>query len=425
MARVLRTNEETPVGLIVQKYGGTSVGSLEKIRLVAEKLARRYREGNSIAVVLSAMAGETDRLLGLAADLSPRPDRRELDVLVSTGEQVTISLLSMALKDLGIPARSFLAHQVCILTDNAHTRARITQIDAERLRKSLDAGEIAVVAGFQGTTEDRDITTLGRGGSDTSAVALAAALKAEVCEIYTDVDGVYTCDPNICDKARRLERISYDEMLELASLGAKVLQTRSVEFAKKCGVPILVKSAFSENGGTLTTTEDEGMEKEVVSGITYDRNEARITVLGVQDRPGVAATLFNALAAENINVDMIIQNTSSDGQRADLSFTVTKADYGRALDIVRGQAADFGARDSVGDTTIAKLSIVGTGMRSHAGVAARMFEALSTVGINIMMISTSEIKISCVIDEKFLELGVRVLHEAFGLDKVRDNDRQG
>ncbi|HPX49892.1 MAG TPA: aspartate kinase [Deltaproteobacteria bacterium] len=406
------------MGMIVQKYGGTSVGSLEKIRLVAEKIGKRYHEGNSIAVVVSAMAGETDKLIRLAKELSPKPDHRELDVLVSTGEQVTISLLAMALKDLGLPARSFLAHQICILTDNAHTKARITRIETDTVKKALDSGEIAVVAGFQGITEGKDITTLGRGGSDTSAVALAAVLKADVCEIYTDVDGVYTCDPNICGKARRLDKISYDEMLELASLGAKVLQTRSVEFAKKYNVPILVKSTFSDDGGTLTTTEDEDMEKEVVSGITYDRNEARITILGVQDRPGVAATIFNALADENINVDMIIQNTSTDGKYADLSFTVTKTDYDKAMEITTKKAPDFGARDVVGDTTIAKLSIVGVGMRSHAGVAARMFEALSSVGINIMMISTSEIKTSCVIDEKFLELGVRVLHDIFELDKV-------
>ncbi len=406
------------MAIIVQKYGGTSVGSLEKIRWVAEKIARRHREGNRVAVVVSAMAGETDKLIRLARDLSERPDSREMDVLVSTGEQVTISLLAMALKDMGVPARSFLAHQVGIFTDNAYSKARITKIESDRISKALESGEIAVVAGFQGVTEEREVTTLGRGGSDTSAVALAAVLKADVCEIYTDVDGVYTCDPNICDKARRLDRITYDEMLELASLGAKVLQTRSVEFAKKYQVPILVKSTFSDDGGTLTTTEDEDMEKEVVSGITYDRNEARITVLGVQDRPGVAANIFNALADENINVDMIIQNTSTDGRSADLSFTVTKADYERTMDIVRKKAPEFGARDAVGDTTIAKLSIVGVGMRSHAGVAARMFEALSKVGINITMISTSEIKVSCVIDEKFLELGVRVLHEAFALENA-------
>ncbi|HQI02479.1 MAG TPA: aspartate kinase [Deltaproteobacteria bacterium] len=405
------------MGLIVQKYGGTSVGSLERIQRVAGKIAQRYREGNRIAVVVSAMSGETDRLINLAKNLSPKPDSREMDVLVSTGEQVSVSLLAMALKDLGVPARSLLGHQICIYTDKSHTKARIHQIETGKIQQVLESGEVAVVAGFQGITEEKDITTLGRGGSDTSAVALAAVLKADVCEIYTDVDGVYTCDPNICSKARRLDRISYDEMLEMASLGAKVLQTRSVEFGKKYNVPILVKSTFTDEGGTLTTAEDEDMEKEVVSGITYDRNEARITLLGVQDRPGIAATVFSALADENINVDMIIQNSSADGKFADLSFTVTKTDSERALEIVRGKASILGARDVVGDTAIAKLSIVGVGMRSHAGVAARMFESLSQVGINIIMISTSEIKVSCVIDEKFLELGVRVLHDAFKLDE--------
>lgn len=409
------------MGIIVQKYGGTSVGSLEKIQRVARKVAQKHEQGNQIAVVLSAMAGETDRLINLAKQLSPEPDSREIDVLVSTGEQVSVSLLAMALKDLGIPARSLLAHQIGILTDNAHTKARILNIDAETIKKVLDAGEVAVVAGFQGITEDKNITTLGRGGSDTSAVALAAVLDADICEIYTDVDGVYTCDPNICDKARRLDKISYDEMLEMASLGAKVLQTRSVEFAKKHNVPILVKSTFSDDGGTLTTREDDDMEKEVVSGITYDRNEAKITILGVQDRPGVAATIFTALTDDNINVDMIIQNMSTDGKFADLSFTVTRTEYDKALGIVKKKAPELGARDVVGDTSIAKLSIVGVGMRSHAGVASKMFKALSNVGINIMMISTSEIKVSCVIDEKFIELGVRELHEVFELDKPGNN----
>lgn len=409
------------MGIIVQKYGGTSVGSLEKIQRVAHKVAQRYKQGNQIAVVLSAMAGETDRLINLAKELSSKPDSREIDVLVSTGEQVSVSLLAMVLKDLGVPARSLLAHQIGILTDNAHTKARIIDIEAETIKKVLDSGEVAVVAGFQGITEDKNITTLGRGGSDTSAVALAAVLDADICEIYTDVDGVYTCDPNICDKARRLDKISYDEMLEMASLGAKVLQTRSVEFAKKYNVPILVKSTFTDDGGTLATREDDDMEKEVVSGITYDRNEAKITILGVQDRPGVAATIFTALADDNINVDMIIQNMSTDGKFADLSFTVTRTDYDKAFNIVKKKAPELGARDIVGDTSIAKLSIVGVGMRSHAGVASKMFQALSNVGINIMMISTSEIKVSCVIDEKFIELGVRELHEVFELDKLGSN----
>lgn len=407
------------MGVIVQKYGGTSVGSLEKIKFVAGKIAKRYRDGNNVVVVVSAMSGETDKLIRLAKELSASPDPREMDVLVSTGEQVSVALLAMALRDLGVPARSLLAFQIGLKTDDTFMKARIQDIDVELLKKVFLAKEVAVVAGFQGITVNGDITTLGRGGSDTSAVALAAVLGAELCEIYTDVDGVYTCDPNICERARRLERISYDEMLEMASLGAKVLQTRSVEFAKKFNVPILVKSTFSDEGGTLTTQEDSEMEKEVVSGITYDKNEAKITILGVQDKPGVAAKIFSPLSDNNINVDMIIQNVSPDGKRADLSFTVTKTDFDKAMKIVKEMAGDLAARDVVGDTSIAKLSIVGAGMRSHAGVASKMFAALSKVGINIMMISTSEIKISCVIDEKFIELGVRVLHEVFELDKVR------
>ena len=407
------------MGIIVQKYGGTSVGSLEKIKFVAGKVAKRYREGNDVVVVVSAMSGETDKLIRLAKELSPSPDPREMDVIVSTGEQVTIALLAMALKDIGIPARSLLGFQIGIKTDDAFMKARILDIDTSALKKAFEAKEVAVVAGFQGITGNQDITTLGRGGSDTSAVALAAVLGAELCEIYTDVDGVYTCDPNICDKARRLNKISYDEMLEMASLGAKVLQTRSVEFAKKHNIPILVKSTFSDDGGTLTTLEDNEMEKEVVSGITYDKNEAKITILGVQDKPGVAAKIFSPLSEKDINVDMIIQNVSADGKLADMSFTVTKTDFDKALEIVRQLAGEMGARDVAGDPSIAKLSIVGVGMRSHAGVASKMFQALSDVGINIQMISTSEIKVSCVIDEKFIELGVRVLHEAFELDKPR------
>jgi aspartate kinase len=407
------------MGIIVQKYGGTSVGSLEKIKFVAGKIAKRYREGNDVVVVVSAMSGETDKLIRLAKELSPSPDPREMDVIISTGEQVTIGLLAMALKDLGIPARSLLGFQIGIKTDDAFMNARILDIDAHALKKAFEAKEVAVVAGFQGITANQDITTLGRGGSDTSAVALAAVLGAELCEIYTDVDGVYTCDPNICDKARRLDKISYDEMLEMASLGAKVLQTRSVEFAKKYNIPILVKSTFSDDGGTLTTLEDNEMEKEVVSGITYDKNEAKITILGVQDKPGVAAKIFSPLSEKGINVDMIIQNVSADGRLADMSFTVTKTDFDKALGIVRLLAGEIGARDVAGDPSIAKLSIVGVGMRSHAGVASKMFQALCDVGINIQMISTSEIKVSCVIDEKFIELGVRVLHEAFELDKPR------
>ncbi len=384
---------------------------------MAGKVAKRYHEGNDVVVVVSAMSGETDKLIKLAKELSPSPDPREMDVIVSTGEQVTIALLAMALKDLGIPARSLLGFQIGIRTDDAFMKARILDIDVTALKKAFESKEVAVVAGFQGITENQDITTLGRGGSDTSAVALAAVLGAELCEIYTDVDGVYTCDPNICDKARRLDKISYDEMLEMASLGAKVLQTRSVEFAKKYNIPILVKSTFSDEGGTLTTLEDNEMEKELVSGITYDKNEAKITILGVQDKPGIAAKIFSPLSEKDINVDMIIQNVSADGKLADMSFTVTKTDFDKALGIVRLLAGEIGARDVAGDPSIAKLSIVGVGMRSHAGVASKMFKALSDVGINIQMISTSEIKVSCVIDEKFIELGVRVLHEAFELDK--------
>jgi len=407
------------MGIIVQKYGGTSVGSLEKIKVVANKVATRYHEGHDVAVVLSAMSGETDKLIRLAKEISPSPDPREMDVIVATGEQVSIALLAMALKDIGVPARSLLGFQIGIKTDDTFMKARIMDIDTKALRKAFAAREVAVVAGFQGVTGSMDITTLGRGGSDTSAVALAAVLGAELCEIYTDVDGVYTCDPNICDKARRLDRISYDEMLEMASLGAKVLQTRSVEFAKKYNVPILVKSTFTDQGGTLTTQEDSEMEKEVLSGITYDKNEAKITILGVQDKPGVAARIFSPLSEKNINVDMIIQNVSTDGKLADLSFTVTKSDFEKAMSIVKQVAGEIGCRDVVGDLSIAKISIVGVGMRSHAGVASKMFSALSQVGINIQMISTSEIKVSCVIDEKFIELGVRVLHETFELDKQR------
>ncbi len=406
------------MGIVVQKYGGTSVGSIDKIRNVAERVARRHRAGDQIAVVLSAMAGETDRLLGLAGEITKRPSPRELDMLVSTGEQVSIALLALTLQEMGCPARSLIASQVGIRTDSAHTRARITGIDQQQLRRVLDNGEIAIVAGFQGLTENGDITTLGRGGSDTSAVALAAALQADVCEIYTDVDGVYTCDPNMCAHARRLEKISYEEMLELASLGAKVLQTRSVEFAKKYNVPILVKSSFVDTGGTYVTKEDDSMEQEIVSGITYDKNEARISLLGVPDTPGIAAEIFDALASENINVDMIIQNSSTDGVHGDLSFTVTKTDYMKALEMIQSRKDALGAREVVGDQGIVKLSIVGVGMRSHAGVASKMFRALASEGINIMMISTSEIKVSCVIDEKYVELGVRVLHEAFELDKM-------
>ncbi|MCD6571612.1 MAG: aspartate kinase [Deltaproteobacteria bacterium] len=408
------------MGIVVQKYGGTSLGSLEKIKYVANRVVDRYRLGDKVVVVVSAMAGQTDSLIDLAKDITKSPDPREMDVLVSTGEQVSVALLAMAIKELGVPARSFLAHQIGLKTDSSHTKARILDIDVRLINKALDAGEIAVVAGFQGVTEDKDITTLGRGGSDTSAVALTSVLGADICEIYTDVDGVYTADPSICSNARRLDKISYDEMLEMASLGAKVLQIRSVEFAKKYNVPVLVKSTFKEGTGTLVTKEDVTMESAVVSGVTYDKNEAKITLLGVPDRPGVAATIFTPLAEENINVDMIIQNISADGKYADLSFTVTMSDYERAMAIVKKKGELLGASDILGDIKIAKISIIGAGMRSHAGIAAKMFGALSKEGINIQMISTSEIKVSCVIDEKYIELGTRVLHDVFNLGKQGD-----
>ena len=405
------------MAIVVQKYGGTSVGSIDKIRYVAQKVARRYKDGDKLAVVVSAMADQTDRLIELAKEMTPRPDPRELDVLVSTGEQISVALLAMALKDIGVPARSLLAHQVMIKTDDTFHKARIVDIEVQSIQKVLDAGEVGVVAGFQGVTEENEITTLGRGGSDTSAVALAAVLNAELCEIYTDVDGVYTTDPRLYDKARRLDRISYDEMLEMASLGANVLQTRSVELAKKYDVPVLVRSTFEDSKGTMVTREDRDMESVVVSGIAYDKDQAKITLLGIPDRPGVAASIFNVLAQENINVDMIIQNVSADGKLADISFTVSLNDFDNAMRIVKAKGDELNARDVLGDTTIAKLSIVGVGMRSHAGVAAKMFNTLSREGINIMMISTSEIKISCIINEKYIELGVRVLHDAFELDK--------
>jgi len=405
------------MAIVVQKYGGTSVGSIDKIRYVAQKVARRYKDGDKLAVVVSAMADQTDRLIELAKEMTPRPDPRELDVLVSTGEQISVALLAMALKDIGVPARSLLAHQVIIKTDDTFHKARIVDIEVQSIQKVLDAGEVGVVAGFQGVTEENEITTLGRGGSDTSAVALAAVLNAELCEIYTDVDGVYTTDPRLYDKARRLDRISYDEMLEMASLGANVLQTRSVELAKKYDVPVLVRSTFEDSKGTMVTREDRDMESVVVSGIAYDKDQAKITLLGIPDRPGVAASIFNVLAQENINIDMIIQNVSADGKLADISFTVSLNDFDNAMRIVKAKGDELNARDVLGDTTIAKLSIVGVGMRSHAGVAAKMFNTLSREGINIMMISTSEIKISCIINEKYIELGVRVLHDAFELDK--------
>jgi aspartate kinase len=403
------------MALIVQKYGGTSVGSPERIRAVAERVIRSKKSGDDVVVVLSAMSGETDRLVGLAHQMSPAPDEREMDMLLSTGERVTIALLAMALRERGYPARSFTGRQVGIVTDAVHTKARIERVTGERMREALDEGVIPVVAGFQGINEKSDVTTLGRGGSDTTAVALAAALKADRCDIYTDVDGVYTTDPNIVPTARRLDKVSYEEMLEMASLGAKVLQTRSVEFAMKYQVPVRVLSSFTDSPtGTLVTKEDREMEQVVVSGVAYDRNQAKITLLGVPDRPGIAGRLFGGIAKENIVVDMIIQNISQDGL-TDISFTVPKNEAKQAVALVKKLAQEIGARDVELSEGIAKVSIVGVGMRSHSGVAATMFETLAREGINIMMISTSEIKISCVRDAKYVELAVRSLHEAFGL----------
>jgi aspartate kinase len=399
------------VALIVQKYGGTSVGSPERIRAVARRVAATRAAGNDVIVVVSAMAGETNRLLALAGEVSPHPDAREADVLVATGEQVSVALLAMALMDLSVPSRSLLGHQIRISTDNVFGRARIKSIETTNLLQVVTDGAVAVVAGFQGVDEESNITTLGRGGSDTSAVAVAAAVKADVCEIYTDVDGVYTTDPRICPKARKLERISYDEMLELASLGAKVLQIRSVEFAKRYDVPVHVRSSFNDEPGTWVVPEDASMEDVLVSGVACDLNEAKITVQRVPDRPGLAMKLFSPMARAHIVVDMIIQNASEEGF-TDVTFTVPRADHPKALSIVQGVAAEIGARGVASDTSIAKVSVVGLGMRSHAGVAARLFEVLASEGINIQMISTSEIKVSVVIGAKYAELAVRVLHQA-------------
>jgi aspartate kinase len=404
------------MALVVQKYGGTSVGNLEKIANVAKRVIRTKEEGNDVVVVLSAMSGETDRLIQLAQKAADEPDAREYDCLISTGEHVTVTLLAIMLKGMGYPARSFLGFQVPILTDQAFTKARITNIDTKAIRCELQRGSIVVVAGFQGVDQENNITTLGRGGSDTSAVALAAALQADVCDIYTDVDGVYTTDPNICSNARRLDRITYDEMLEMARAGAKVLQPRSVELAKKFNVPVYVKSSFTDGGGTLVTREEKDMEKEVVAGVTYDRDQAKITVVHVPDRPGVAACLFTALSENNILVDMIIQNASIQGY-TDLTFTVSRKDIREATRIISAVMQEVGAEKIEVDDNVAKVSIIGVGMISHSGVAALMFQALAREGINIMMISTSEIKVSCAIEAKYTELAVRVLHEAFGLGK--------
>lgn len=404
------------MALVVQKFGGTSVADIDKIKNVAAKVIREKKAGNEVVVVLSAMSGETDKLIALAHKVTELPDEREYDALISTGEQVTVALLAIALNALGYRAKSFLGSQIKFLTDKAHKRARILSVDTEVIRNELKQGTVVVVAGFQGVDKDNNITTLGRGGSDTSAVALAAVLNADQCDIYTDVDGVYTTDPNICNKARRLDKISYDEMLEMAMTGAKVLQPRSVEMAKKYDVPIYVKSTFSDEGGTLVTKEDKDMEREIVSGITYDRDQAKITVIHVPDKPGVAANLFTPLSQQNIIVDMIIQNASLEGS-TDVTFTVSKKDLTEAQKIILKTAETIGAKKVEVDDQVSKVSIIGVGMASHAGVAAKMFSALADEGINIMMISTSEIKISCIIQRKYTELAIMVLHDAFGLEK--------
>lgn len=406
---------EERVALIVQKYGGTSVGNIERIKNVANRVARTVQAGNQVVVVVSAMSGETDKLIGLANQLSATPAERELDMLLSSGERVTSALTAMAIDALGHKAKSFTGRQAGIVTDAVHTKAKIERINGERISKALDEGFVVVLAGFQGITPNEDVTTLGRGGSDLSAVAIASAINADLCEIYTDVDGVYTTDPNIVPEARKLDKISYEEMLELASLGAKVLQTRSVEFAMKYKVPVVVRSSFNDNPGTLVVEEDRDMENVFVSGIAYDKNQAKVTIVNVPDRPGIAAKLFEAIAASNIVVDMIVQNVSSDGKFADISFTVPKTDTRKALEVSEAIAKALGAERVDKREDISKISVIGVGMRTHSGVASKMFQTLAANNINIAMISTSEIKVSCVIDLKYTELAVRVLHEAFGL----------
>ena len=410
------------MALIVQKYGGTSVGSIEKIKAVAEKVIEYHRQGNQVVVVLSAMAGQTDNLIQLANEISDDPDPRELDVLMATGEQVSVALLAMAIKSMGYDARSFLGFQVAIHTSHLYGKARIYDIEASQIIEELKNNKIVVVAGFQGLDDQGDITTLGRGGSDTTAVALAATLKADVCEIFTDVDGVYTTDPNICPKARKLNIISYEEMLEMASQGAKVLEIRSVEFAKKYNVPIHVRSTFITERGTMVTAETKDMEKVLVSGVAYNKNEARITIKKVPDQPGIAFQIFEPVFRSGTIVDMIVQNTSEDGL-TDLTFTVPKSDFYKTMKVVSDVAKKIGAEKVLGDENISKVSIIGVGMRNHAGVAQKMFGALSEENININMISTSEIKISCVIEEKYTELAVRILHKAFGLDDEQKQEQ--
>jgi aspartate kinase len=406
---------KTLMALLVQKYGGTSVGSIERIKAVAERVKKSVDDGHRIVVVVSAMSGETNRLVALAGEISDQPLTREMDVLLSTGEQVTIALLCMALSELGQSARSYTGRQAGIRTDDAHTKARITDIDTAAVMNDLDHGHVVVLAGFQGATVDGDITTLGRGGSDTSAVAMAAALKADECQIYTDVDGVYTTDPRVVPNARKMNQITFEEMLEMASLGSKVLQIRAVEFAGKYNVALRVLSSFEDGDGTLITyEEDDRLEQVLISGIAFNRDEAQITVVGVPDTPGIAFQILGPVADGNVEVDMIVQNVSGDN-RTDFTFTVNRAEYEKTMAIVEQRAKELGALEVSGNTNIVKLSVVGVGMRSHAGIASKMFEALAREGINIIMISTSEIKISVVIDEKYLELGVRTLHDAFEL----------
>ena len=406
------------MALIVQKYGGTSVGSIDRIKNVAQRVARFRAQGHQVVVVVSAMSGETNRLIGLAKEIQSQPNPREMDVLVSTGEQVTIALLSMALMEMGLKAKSYTGAQVRILTDDAHTKARILSIDEENMRRDLDSGHVVVVAGFQGVDEKGNITTLGRGGSDTTGVALAAALKADECQIYTDVDGVYTTDPRIVPEARKLNTITFEEMLELASLGSKVLQIRSVEFAGKYKVKLRVLSSFEEEGeGTLITFEEDAMEQPIISGIAFNRDEAKLTVLGVPDKPGIAAHILGPIADANIDVDMIVQNVGHDGT-TDFSFTVHRNEYKKAMEVLQMVKTAIGARELVGDDKIAKVSLVGVGMRNHAGIAGKMFKTLAGENINIQMISTSEIKISVVVEDKYMELAVRSLHQAFELEKA-------
>ncbi|HLE93410.1 MAG TPA: aspartate kinase [Sulfuricaulis sp.] len=404
------------MALLVQKYGGTSVGNPERINAVADKVARMRKSGHDLVVVVSAMSGETDRLINLAKSINADPPPRELDVLLATGEQTTIALLSMALEKLGCPARSYTGYQVHIRTDSAFGKARIMQIDEKRIHEDLKKGRVVVVAGFQGVDEDGNITTLGRGGSDTTGVALAAALKADECQIYSDVDGVYTTDPRIVSEARRLDRITFEEMLEMASLGSKVLQLRSVEFAGKYRVPLRVLSSFQEGPGTLITYEENEMEAPLISGIAFNRDEAKLTIRGVPDKPGIAAHILGEIGKANINVDMIVQNVAAD-ETTDFTFTVHRGEYQKSFEILERVAQTLKAREVTGDDKIVKISVVGVGMRSHAGIASEMFKALAKEGINIQMISTSEIKISVVVDEKYLELGVRALHSTFGLEK--------